>query len=425
MEYSVVIPIFNEEKSVTALFDSIKEVMDILNKSYEVIFVDDGSTDKSIESLKGIDPRGCNVAVLSLAQHKGKSEALQAGFDHASGNIIITMDGDLQDNPANIPLLINKLNEGFDIVIGWRYKRNDPFSKKLASKIANIIRRILFKEKIHDVGCGLKAFKSYVVRNICFSGGLYRFFTAITKKTGYKIGEIKISHNPRKYGYSKYNLLQRITEGTYDLAKVLFIDTATLIKQEQNIKVNYSLSHPFNFSDFTHMNLSPKIILWIYQNFKKGSVILELGSGKSTRELSKAFKLYSVEHNKKYLNLYNSDYIYAPIKNGWYDVEILKNELPANYDILLVDGPPGRNIFSPGRIKFVDNLELFFKDVIMIFDDVNRREENKLVHKINTKLKREAVIIKDGKKKACILLNNSTQMKSQQIHYKIKDLTKQ
>ena len=166
-------------------------------------------------------------------------------------------------------------------------------------------------------------------------------------------------------------------------------------------------NNPFDFSDFTEFNLSPAVILWIYKNLPFGSTILELGSGKSSRELTKLYTVYSVEENKKYCGLYNCNYIYAPIKNGWYDTALLKNGLPRNYNLLIIDGPKAFNPWNPfsftRRIKFVENFNIFEKDKIMIFDDYNRKLDQWVVNQINKILRRSLEVIEDKKKKACVM----------------------
>ena len=232
MEYSVIVPVFNEEKSIPLFFNSINNVMKKLNKSYEIIFVDDGSTDNSLKELSQLSSQ--NYKAFSLTTHMGKSAALQTGFDNASGKIIITLDGDLQDDPGCIPALLKKLNDGYDVVTGWRYKRQDALNKIIASKVANIFRKIVFKEKINDVGCAFRAMKSYVIKDIYLSEGLHRFFTLIVKKLGYKIGEVKVNHRPRVFGKSKYKNSERLIESIIDLIKLHKGDLRTLLKPPKN-----------------------------------------------------------------------------------------------------------------------------------------------------------------------------------------------
>ncbi|MEM4245386.1 MAG: glycosyltransferase family 2 protein [Candidatus Nanoarchaeia archaeon] len=216
MDISIVIPVYNEERNVRILYDEIKKTMDHLGKKYEVIFVDDGSTDNTFNELTKL-----NAKVIKFRKNFGQTAALAAGFDHAKGNVIITMDGDLQNDPKDIPLLLTKINEGYDVVSGWRWKRHDTFTKKLASKIANKMRRVLINERIHDSGCSLKAYKKECFHDIDLMGEMHRYLPAILGWKGFKIGEVKVSHRPRSYGKTKYGG-GRIVKGFLDLLNVLF-----------------------------------------------------------------------------------------------------------------------------------------------------------------------------------------------------------
>ena len=237
MKYSVIIPIYNEEGSLLPLYNSLKEVMNKLNKPYEILFVDDGSTDSSLERLKRIYVNSNSLAIVILKERAGKSEALQAGFDNAEGEIYITLDGDGQDNPKEIPFLLNKMDEGFDVVYGWRCRRQDPFIKKFASKTANLIRRLITKEKIHDVGCAMRVFRKKDVEQVCLSKGLHRFFSAIMVKLGYKVGEVEVVHCPRETGISKYGILDRLVEGTIDSIRFCFLNIHTLMSHERKYQI--------------------------------------------------------------------------------------------------------------------------------------------------------------------------------------------
>ncbi|MDR4497929.1 MAG: glycosyltransferase family 2 protein [Candidatus Scalindua sp.] len=237
MKYSVIIPIYNEEDSLLPLYNSLKEVMNKLNEPYEILFVDDGSTDSSLERLKRIYVNSNSLAIVILKERAGKSEALQAGFDNAEGEIYITLDGDGQDNPKEIPFLLNKMDEGFDVVYGWRCRRQDPFIKKVASKIANLIRRLITKEKIHDVGCAMRVFRKKDVEQVCLSKGLHRFFSAIMVKLGYKVGEVEVVHYPRETGISKYGIWDRLVEGTIDSIRFCFLNTHTLMSHERKYQI--------------------------------------------------------------------------------------------------------------------------------------------------------------------------------------------
>jgi len=184
IKYSVIIPVYNEEGSLVALCRRVKEVMERLNESYEVVFVDDASSDGSLQKLRDAQKSSEELVIVVLSGHTGKSEALQAGFDTAAGQIYITMDGDGQDDPRDIVRLLNKMDEGYDLVYGWRYRMEGPFGKKLVSKTANIIRRLITGEDVHDVGCPLRAFRKESLAGVCLSGGLHRFFSTIMKRGG-------------------------------------------------------------------------------------------------------------------------------------------------------------------------------------------------------------------------------------------------
>lgn len=216
---SVIIPVYNEEKSVKPLYASLKNVMSALGEPYEIIFVNDASDDKTREALKALEADSPNSVIISLEEHKGQSAAMQAGFDAARGELIITLDGDLQNDPEDIPNLLEKMKEGYDVVCGWRHERKDPLLKRISSGIAVFARRTFTKEKIHDVGCTLRAFKRDVLKNVYLSGSMHRFFTLIMLKSGYKIGEIKVRHHPRKFGKSKYNIRNRLFEGLAGLIR--------------------------------------------------------------------------------------------------------------------------------------------------------------------------------------------------------------
>ncbi len=223
LKFSIVIPVYNEEYSVILLYFSLKNVMDKINQPYEIIFVDDYSVDDTLGALGKI---GENLIIAGLNSHYGQSIALQAGFDLAQGEFIITMDGDLQDDPENIPKLLDKMTkEGYDIVCGWRYNRKDPLSKIFISKIAWALRRVITKEQIHDFGCTLRVFKKEILKGVYLSSGMHRFFALIMFKLGYKIGEIKIEHYPRRFGKSKYNIHNRVFECIRDFTRILLFGT--------------------------------------------------------------------------------------------------------------------------------------------------------------------------------------------------------
>ena len=231
LDISIIIPVYNEEDSISIMCFSLKKTIEELNKSYEIIFVDDGSSDKSLIHIKELVKSLPEVILIPLTKHEGKSIALQAGFDHARGNTIVTIDGDLQYDIHDIPVLLQKLEEGFDIVIGWRKYRKDSLIKKLASVAGNTIRKAATGDKFRDAGCNLMAIKNHVIKNIRLKRGLHRFFSTIASRSGYKICEVPVNHNKRKFGRSKYGILDRFFEGTVDLMSVCLFDTRSFLKE--------------------------------------------------------------------------------------------------------------------------------------------------------------------------------------------------
>ncbi|MCK5076557.1 MAG: glycosyltransferase family 2 protein [Calditrichia bacterium] len=223
MKISVVIPLLNEEESLNELFDRIKAVCDENAYSFEVVFVDDGSTDKSMQVLKELKAKYKDmIKIISFRKNYGKSGALSEGFKIVSGEFVITMDADLQDDPAEIPNLINKLEEGYDLVSGWKKVRHDPISKTLPSKLFNYVTSKLTGINIHDFNCGLKAYRKEVIDDIEVYGEMHRYLPVLAKWEGYKISEIPVKHHPRKFGVTKFGL-NRFFHGFFDLFTVLFL----------------------------------------------------------------------------------------------------------------------------------------------------------------------------------------------------------
>ena len=217
MEISVVIPVCNEEKNVKELYERLSEV---LKGKYEIIFVDDGSKDRTLKVLKSIKDK--RVKVIPFQRNFGKAAGLMAGFREATGRIIFTMDGDLQDEPREIPKFMKKLDEGYDMVSGWKYKRHDPVTKTIPSKFFNWLTAKVTGVDIHDSNCGYKAYKRHVVENIRVYGELHRYIPALAHWKGFSVGEVKVKHNPRKAGKSKYGV-ERLLKGFLDLITVKFI----------------------------------------------------------------------------------------------------------------------------------------------------------------------------------------------------------
>lgn len=219
---SIVIPLFNEAENISQLYAQLKAVLEGLKKEYEIIFVDDGSCDDSFSVLEDLYNRDQTVRVIRFTRNFGKSAALSAGFKQTRGKIVITMDADLQDDPREIPRFIDQLNQGYDLISGWRFPRKDPLSKILASKLFNSLTSVLTAVKVHDFNCGFKAYREKIVKDIDLYGELYRYIPVLADWKGYKIDEIKVGHRPRIHGQSKYSI-GRLFRGMTDLITVMFL----------------------------------------------------------------------------------------------------------------------------------------------------------------------------------------------------------
>jgi len=219
---SVVIPLVNEAESLTELHSQLHAVMQRLHIPAEIIFVDDGSTDGSFKKLQELHRRDRRVRVIQFRRNYGKSAALAAGFAQAQGRYIVTMDADLQDDPEEIPHLLNELEKGYDLISGWKKRRHDKFSKRFASKIFNSVTGYFTGVHLHDINCGLKAYRREVTESIRVYGQLHRFLPVLAAKEGFRVGEIEVKHHARKYGKSKFGL-SRYTSGFFDLMTVLFL----------------------------------------------------------------------------------------------------------------------------------------------------------------------------------------------------------
>jgi glycosyltransferase involved in cell wall biosynthesis len=225
MDISIVIPLFNEEESLPELTTWIDRVMQENKFSYEIVFVDDGSRDRSwnvIEELSNAHP---HFRALKFRRNYGKSAALYCGFKVAQGDVVITMDADLQDSPDEIPELYRMIKEeGFDVVSGWKKKRYDPPSKTIPTKLYNGVTRMMTGIKLHDMNCGLKAYRNVVVKCIEVYGEMHRYIPVLAKKAGFgNIGEKVVMHQKRKFGYTKFGGLERFINGPLDLMSILFI----------------------------------------------------------------------------------------------------------------------------------------------------------------------------------------------------------
>ncbi|MBK7007964.1 MAG: glycosyltransferase family 2 protein [Saprospiraceae bacterium] len=224
MQISVVIPFLNEVESLPELYDWIKRVMEKHQYSYEVIFIDDGSNDGSWQWVEQLAIHNESVKAIKFRRNYGKSAALNVGFEHTSGRVVITMDADLQDSPDEIPELYQMITEGgYDIVSGWKKKRYDPLSKTIPTKLYNGVTRWMTGLKLHDMNCGLKAYRSDVVKSIEVYGEMHRYIPVIAKWAGFhKIGEKVVQHKARKYGVTKFGI-SRFLYGFLDLFSIMFM----------------------------------------------------------------------------------------------------------------------------------------------------------------------------------------------------------
>ena len=219
---SVVVPLHNEELTLAPLYDELRVALDPLDEPWEAIFVDDGSVDGSFAALTRLHAEAPNVRVVRLRRNFGKAAALAAGFAHASGETIVTIDADLQDDPADIPRLLAKLEEGFDLVSGWKARRRDPLTRRVLSRIFNAATSVVSGLGLHDLNSGLKAYRAEVVRGLRIYGELHRFLPVLAHHRGYRIAELPVNHRPRPHGRSRYGL-ERYLRGFLDLLTVSFI----------------------------------------------------------------------------------------------------------------------------------------------------------------------------------------------------------
>lgn len=219
---SIVIPLFNEEESVDKLVAKILEAASRFDFTYEIILVDDGSTDDTWKIIEQLKETVSHLRGIKFRRNYGQTSAMVAGFEHSLGEIIVTMDGDLQNDPSDIPMLLDKMKEGYDIVSGWRKNRKDHWSRVFPSRVANWIISISTGVRLHDYGCSLKAYRSKCVKSINAYGEMHRFFPVLVSMTGARITEIVVNHHPRKYGKSKYGF-SRILKVLSDIFSIILI----------------------------------------------------------------------------------------------------------------------------------------------------------------------------------------------------------
>ena len=227
VDVSVLVPVLNEAETVEELSMRVAEVLERLGRTFEIIFVDDGSSDGTPARVRQARERDPRVKLVRLRRNFGKAAALSAGFDHSNGRIIVTMDGDLQDDPDEIPRFLAKLeDEELDLVSGWKRRRQDPASKRLPSRLFNWVTRRLAQVDLHDFNCGFKAYRREVLAEIAVYGELHRYIPVLASRRGFAVGEIQVNHYPRRFGSSKYGW-DRLYKGLLDLITVLFITRYT------------------------------------------------------------------------------------------------------------------------------------------------------------------------------------------------------
>jgi glycosyltransferase involved in cell wall biosynthesis len=223
MEISVVIPMFNEEANIRPLYSQLKQTLEDLGKSYEIVVVDDGSTDSGLEILGQLCKEDGLLKVVRLRRNFGQTAAFSAGFDEARGDVVVTLDADLQNDPSDIPLLLAMIEEGYDVVSGWRKSRRDPFlTRRFPSMVANLLISQVTGVKLHDYGCSLKAYRHEVLENINLYGELHRFIPALASWMGISLAEVPVAHQARRFGKSKYGL-SRAIRVVLDLLTVRFL----------------------------------------------------------------------------------------------------------------------------------------------------------------------------------------------------------
>ena len=212
---SFVVPVYNEKETVAQLFAEVSAVSSQYEYEYELIFVDDGSTDGTYEAVRALIDGGAPVKLVRFRRNFGKAAALQAGFERASGEIVLTLDGDLQDDPKETPRFIEKLDEGFDMVSGWKQRRHDPLEKRLPSKLFNAVTAGMSGIPLHDFNCGFKAYRKEVCDSLCLYGEMHRYIPVLARRQGFSVGEIVVEHRARTHGKSKYGF-ERYLRGLFD-----------------------------------------------------------------------------------------------------------------------------------------------------------------------------------------------------------------
>lgn len=258
---SVVIPVLDEYESLPELHQQVSASLQNLTSEYEIIFIDDGSADGSVELMEKLAAQDKHVHLIEFFRNYGKAAALSEGFKYANGDIVITMDADLQDDPTEFEGMIKKLDEGYDLVTGWKKVRHDPLSKRLPSKLANLVTRLMTGVNVHDMNCGLKAYRKSVVKSLDIYGGRHRYIPALAGQQKFRITESVVNHRPRQFGKTKYGG-SRLFHGFFDLLTILFLSRYT----QQPL-------HLFGLMGFISLSLGFFIDLYV--------IILKYGYGES------------------------------------------------------------------------------------------------------------------------------------------------
>lgn len=219
---SVVVPVFNEEESISHFYQELKKNLLGIKEAHEIVFIDDGSFDKTLEALKDLAKKDEKIKIYSFRRNHGKAEALTFGFQKAEGDLIVTLDGDLQDRPSEIVNLIKKHEEGFDMVSGWRKNRKDSFAKVIFSKVFNFMASSFWGVRLHDYNCGLKLYTKDAAKSLNLYGGMHRFIPLLVAEAGFRVTEVPVVHDVRKYGKSKYSAMKVLTQMP-DMMTMLFL----------------------------------------------------------------------------------------------------------------------------------------------------------------------------------------------------------
>jgi glycosyltransferase involved in cell wall biosynthesis len=307
MKISVVVPCYNEQDSLPELFEKLEAVMNEMGCEREYIFVDDGSTDRTVAVLRALAEKVPSVSVISFRRNYGKSAALAVGFRAADGDYVVTIDADLQDDPAEIPNLLRKIEGGADLVSGWKTNRQDPPSKTLPSRLFNTITSVVTGIKLHDFNCGLKMYRREVTDSITVYGELHRFIPALAAWEGFRVDEVSVHHYKRKYGKSKYGA-RRFLNGFFDLVTTMFVTRRALnplhffgriavvlfvlgLVPQVYFLVHWLLGHGLHVRPIMILGF---VFIIVSLQIASIGLLAELITARSAREAAYAFKEYNV-----------------------------------------------------------------------------------------------------------------------------------